>query len=122
MTASSRRHTRYVITEGALLSQKIKGKGLFAGLLGWDECRVRDLSIAGALILTDKKKGIGDSICMKLTQNNGKELEFEGKVVNCGTDHRSGKYTLGISLSDQDPSSHEHIFLHKLAENFPEAR
>lgn len=59
---------------------------------------------------------------MKLTQNNGNELEFEGKVVNCGTDHRSGKYTLGISLSDQDPSSLEHIFLHKLAESFPEAR
>ncbi|MBM5458999.1 PilZ domain-containing protein [Pseudomonas sp. P66] len=122
MTASSRRHTRYVIPEGALLSQKIKGKGLLAGILGWAECRVRDLSIAGALILTDKKMGIGDSICMRLTRARGEELEFEGKVVNCGTDHRSGKYTLGISLSEQLPNSQEHVFLHKLAEVFPEAR
>nr|CAM96091.1 hypothetical protein pQBR0059 [Pseudomonas fluorescens SBW25] len=111
-----------MISEGALLSQKIKGKGLVAGLLGWADCRVRDLSVAGAMILTEKKKGIGDAISMKLTQRNGDELQFEGRVVNCGTDHRSGNFQLGIALSDQAPDSREHIFLHSLGESFPEAR
>lgn len=122
MNASSRRHTRYVIPEGALASQKIKSRGLVAGLLGWADCRVRDLSIAGALILTDKKKGIGDPIAMRLTEKNGTELNFEGKVVNCGTDHRSGKFQLGISLLEQAPDSKEHAFLHGLATSFAEAR
>ncbi|QHF00570.1 PilZ domain-containing protein (plasmid) [Pseudomonas cannabina pv. alisalensis] len=122
MNASSRRHTRYVISEGALLSQQIKGKGLVAALLGWADCRVRDLSIAGAMILTEKKKGIGDPISMKLTQRNGDELQFEGKVVNCGTDHRSGHFQLGIALNEQAPETREHIFLHSLGDSFPEAR
>lgn len=122
MNASSRRYTRYVIPEGALASQKIRSKGLVAGLLGWADCRVRDLSVAGALILTEKKKGIGDPIAMRLTERNGTELHFEGKVVNCGTDHRSGKYQLGISLFVQSPESKEYAFLHGLALTFVEAR
>lgn len=122
MNASSRRHTRFVIPEEALPSQKIKGKGLLGGLLGWADCRVRDLSIAGALVLTGKRKGIGDPIELRFTQRNGKELQFGGKVVNCGIDHRTGKFQLGISLTEQLPETAEYAFLHSLSQTFQEAR
>lgn len=118
MDASGRRHTRYTVPEGAMRSQKIKEKGLLGGLLGWADCRVRDLSIAGALILTNKKLGIGDQILMKLTPKLGNDLEFAGSVVNCTTDQSSGKYQLGIALAAPSTNTGEHHFLHNLSVAF----
>lgn len=122
MNASSRRHIRYIIPEAALLSQKIHGKGLVAFFRGQSDCRVRDLSSAGALILADRKFGIGDVVCLELTQRNGLGLRFEGKVVNCGTEPGSGKRKYGVSLTPPKRDSGEHQFLESLASSFQEAR
>lgn len=122
MNASDRRHTRYVIREEALLSQKISGKGLLAAIRGQVDCRVRDMSVAGALVLTSRKYGIGDVIDLELTERSGRELRLGGKVVNCGIDALTGLNKLGISLSAPRSGTPEHAFLEQLASSFPEAR
>lgn len=118
MNASNRRHTRYTVAESSLADQKIRSQGLFKGLLGWSDCRIRDLSIAGALILTSKSHGAGDKIYMKLTLRTGEELVFLGKVVNIGTEPRQGGYRLGVALDDVKPDTAEYEFLHDLASVF----
>lgn len=122
MNASDRRHTRYVIREEALLSQKISGKGLLAAIRGQVDCRVRDMSVAGALVLASRKYGIGDVIDLELTERSGRQLRLGGKVVNCGIDASTGLNKLGISLSAPRSGTPEHAFLEQLASNFAEAR
>ena len=121
MSAAARRHTRYTVPEDAMRTQQIKTKGLFGGLKGWSDCRVRDLSAAGALVLSDKKLDIGDHVLMRLSLRKGWDLEFDGKIVNCGTDVASGKYKLGVSIDEPSEETSEHRFLRDLNQTFTEA-
>jgi hypothetical protein len=118
MNASNRRHTRYSVPEGALASQKIRSKSFIARLLGWGDCRLRDISIAGALILTEKKFCIGDKISIKLTPRKGAELVFDGEVVNCTKDHKSGHLQLGIAIQTPAPRSAEETFFNQIGTVF----
>lgn len=99
-------------------TQQIKTKGLFGGLKGWSDCRVRDLSFAGALVLSEKKLDIGDHVLMRLSLRTGWNLEFDGKVVNCGTDLMSGKFKLGVSIDEPGQETTEHSFLRDLNQTF----
>lgn len=118
MNASNRRHTRYSVPEGALVSQKIRSKGALARMLGWADCRLRDISIAGALILTEKKFGIGDKISIKLSPRKDAELVFEGAVVNCTKDPRTGHFQLGIAIHSPAERSPEESFFNNLESVF----
>jgi len=118
MSASARRHTRYTVPMDAMRTQQIKSKGLIAGLKGWSDCHIRDLSYAGALVLSDKKLDIGDQILMRLSLRSGWDLEFNGKVVNCGTDILSGKYKLGVAIDEPSSETTEHRFLQNLGASF----
>ncbi|MDF9779229.1 PilZ domain-containing protein [Pseudomonas baetica] len=118
MNASNRRHTRYTVPEGALVSQKIRSNGVLARMLGWADCRLRDISIAGALILTEKKFGIGDKISIKLSPRKDAELVFEGEVVNCSKDPRTGHFQLGIAIQSPAARSPEESFINKLESVF----
>ena len=102
-------------------TQQIKTKGIFGGLKGWSECRVRDLSSAGALVLSEKKLDIGDHVLMRLSLRTGWDLEFNGKIVNCGTDVTSGKYKLGVSIDEPSEETTEYRFLRDLNKTFVEA-
>ena len=118
MSASARRHTRYTVPKDAMRTQQIKSKGLIAGLKGWADCQVRDLSYAGALVLSERKMGIGDHILMRLSLRSGWDLEFDGKVVNCGTDILSGQYKLGVAIDEPSSETSEHRFLQNLGATF----
>ena len=101
-----------------MLSQKIRSKGALLRMLGWADCRLRDISIAGALILTEKKFGIGDKISIKLSPKADAELVFEGEVVNCSKDPRTGHFQLGIAIQPPAARSHEESFFNKLESIF----
>lgn len=118
MNASNRRHTRYTVPEGALVSQKIRSNSVLARMLGWADCRLRDISIAGALILTEKNFGIGDKISIKLSPRKDAELVFEGEVVNCTKDPRTGHFQLGIAIQAPLAKSPEESFFNKLESIF----
>lgn len=118
MNASNRRHTRYTVPEGALASQKLRGKSLVARMLGWGDCRLRDISIAGALILTERKFGIGDKLNIKLTPRKGAELVFDGEVVNCTKDSKSGHLQLGVAIQAPAPMSAEEAFFKEIGSVF----
>ncbi|MBA1306714.1 PilZ domain-containing protein [Stutzerimonas xanthomarina] len=120
MNASNRRHTRYTVPEGALADQKLRPQGMLSGLRGWTDCRVRDMSIAGALVLAKKSLGSGSAVSIKLILRTGEELIYHGTVVNV-SDGGRGEYRLGVSLGDVQPGTHEHTFLHDLASVFPPA-
>lgn len=120
MNASNRRHTRYSVPEGALASQKIRSKSLIARVFGWGDCRLRDISIAGALIMTEKKFGIGDTISIKLTPRKDGDLVFDGKVVNCTKDPRTGFFQLGIAIHPPLSQSAEEGFINRLESVFHE--
>ncbi|MGP0171110.1 PilZ domain-containing protein [Pseudomonas sp. NCHU5208] len=115
MDASNRRHTRYKVTEGSLASQRMRKGGLFGKLQGWSDCRISDLSIAGALVMTQKRHGPGDKVSLELTTRSGESLVFLGKVVNIGSEHRLGGYRLGIALDEAEEGSNEFDFLHSLS-------
>ncbi len=115
MDASNRRHTRYKVTEGSLAAQRMRKGGLVGMLQGWSECRISDLSIAGALVLTQKRLGPEDKIILELTTRDGNSLLLLGKVVNISSEHRLGGYRLGVALGEVISGSAEHEFLHGLA-------
>ena len=121
MNASNRRHTRYTVPEGALADQRIRPHGMLSGFRAWSDCRVRDMSIAGALVLARKSIGSGSAVSIRLTLRTGEQLIYDGTVVNVsGGDN--GEYRLGVSLSEAQPGTPEHTFLHDLASVFPPAQ
>lgn len=121
MTVTDRRYTRYLVNDGALKSQLIKQLGIFGLLGGWGECKVRDLSLAGALVLTKRKLGIGDRIELKLVGRDGVEMRFQCAVANASSDHKFGGFKLGVSISEPAHGSPEHQFLTSLSSIFPVA-
>ncbi|HBO6302943.1 TPA: PilZ domain-containing protein [Pseudomonas aeruginosa] len=118
MTAANRRYTRYAIPEHAMRKQEIKIKGVLGLLAGWGDCRVRDISYAGALVLTDKKIGIGDRVVLRLVEKDGAEMTFDGSVANCSKDPITKQFRLGIALVEPDSGRKEMGFLQELQDRY----
>lgn len=121
MTVTDRRYTRYLVNEGTLKTQHIKQLGIFGLLGGWGECKVRDLSLAGALVLTKRKLGVGDRVELKLVGRDGVEMRFQCAVANASTDHKFGGFKLGVCITEPAHGSLEHQFLTALPNLFPAA-
>lgn len=118
MSESERRFNRYVLTPGAFSQQRIRGKGLIGSLKGWKECRVKDMSTAGALVLTKQVHNLGDEIEVELVPVGGVRMVFEGEIVNLGKDHHSNENKLGVRMESPQEGSPEHKFLNSLQARF----
>ncbi|AGL46042.1 MULTISPECIES: PilZ domain-containing protein [Pseudomonas] len=118
MTAANRRYTRYAIPENSLQKQQIKTRGVLGFLAGWGDCRVRDISYAGALVLTDKKIGIGDQVLLRLTEKDGGVMDFEGTVANCSKDPITHQFRVGVALSEPEADRREKGFLLQLQDRY----
>lgn len=122
MSESDRRHARYQVHEGAMLSQDIRTLGLLGKLVGWSSCRIKDLSLAGAMVLTERKIAVGGQVEIMLVGKSGQRIILPGKVANVGRDERLGKYKLGVCLHVPDKKSNEWKFLQSLPELFQPSR
>tara|TARA_R110002124_G_scaffold128157_19_gene288715 strand:+ start:12076 stop:12444 length:369 start_codon:yes stop_codon:yes gene_type:complete len=118
MSESDRRYQRYFISEGAFKSQRIKGSSFIGTLKGWMDCQIRDLSYAGAQVYSNAKLGLGAKIEIKLTSDQGKEMNFKGEVVNIGRDLATSQQKLGVRIEEPAVGSKEANFLGDLSENF----
>ncbi|MGK8984438.1 PilZ domain-containing protein, partial [Pseudomonas aeruginosa] len=87
-------------------------------LAGWGDCRVRDISYAGALVLTDKKIGIGDQVLLRLTEKDGGVMDFEGTVANCSKDPITHQFRVGVALSEPEADRREKGFLLQLQDRY----
>ncbi|NVL48649.1 PilZ domain-containing protein [Pseudomonas syringae pv. actinidiae] len=114
MSESERRHTRFVLPMGEFSRQRVKGRGMFASLRGWKDCRVKDMSSAGALLLTTAEHNLGDFVDLELTATAGSKLVFRGEVVNLGKDHATAQNKVGIKLDHLKTGSNEANFLASL--------
>ncbi len=92
----------------------IKLLGILGLLSGWGECRVRDMSLAGAMVLTERKFGVGDKVELKLLGRDGVQLRFICAVANASRDHKQGGFKIGVSIAEPQAGSAEHQFLTKL--------
>ncbi len=122
MSESLRRFQRYSLPPGALKSQRIKVPGVVGTIKGWSDCMVKDVSVAGALILSKTLQKLGDKIVLELTPHQGEPMLFQGEVVNLGKDHNSGMHKLGIKLFEPKAGSEQSSFLETLSERYPESR
>lgn len=111
MSESERRHTRYALSSGDFAHQRLKGCGMLASLKGWKDCRVKDMSSAGALLLTKSEHNLSDLIDLELTFKDGNKLVFRGEVVNLGKDHTTNQHKLGIKIDQPKTCSREARFL-----------
>jgi hypothetical protein len=118
MSESERRFQRYVLAPDAFASQRAKGTGLTALLKGWKDCRVKDMSAAGALLLTKQEFSLGDGIEVELTEKSGNRLVFKGEVVNLGKDHHTNLNKLGVRLDVPGEGALEARFLAGLESRF----
>lgn len=118
MSESDRRFQRYVLAPDAFTSQRAKGAGLSWLIKGWKDCRVKDMSAAGALLLTKQDFSLGDKIEVELTAKEGQRMVFQGEVVNLGKDHNAGLNKLGIKLGHPTSGSVEERFLEGLEARF----
>jgi hypothetical protein len=91
----------------------IKGYGRIT-IIGWKECRVKDMSEAGALILTKHRLDLGDEVQLELSPKQGAKMVFEGDVVNLGIDHATKVNKIGIRLTSPRGGTTEATFLIKL--------
>ncbi|KZN20741.1 MULTISPECIES: PilZ domain-containing protein [Pseudomonas] len=120
MSETERRHTRYIVPEGAMASQHVRVYGIFGIVRGWSVCRIKDLSRAGVMVLTERQLGIGDRINIRLVDREGVSLNFKGEVANVGRDHREERFKIGIALHVTAQDVKETQFLDALAERFRE--
>ena len=118
MSESERRFQRYDLNPSAFSRQRVKVMGFFGALKGWKDCRVKDMSTAGALVLTKQELLLGDSIEVELTTVEGSKLVFKGEIVNLGRDHMTSESKLGVRLDQTTAASSEHIFLNELNSRF----
>jgi hypothetical protein len=118
MSESERRFQRYDLNPGAFSRQRVKVSGFIGSLKGWKDCRVKDMSTAGALVLTKQVFLLGDHVEVELTTVEGIRLVFSGEVVNLSKDHSTDESKLGISLGKTAPASSEGIFLSGLSSRF----
>ncbi|MCF5371279.1 PilZ domain-containing protein [Pseudomonas syringae] len=122
MSESERRFQRYTLIPGAFSRQRAKAVGFLGTLKGWKDCRVKDMSTAGALLLTKQEHFLGDKIEIELVTIDTVKLVFVGEVVNAGRDHASNDQKVGIRLETPGPGTPESIFLDGLADRFKESR
>lgn len=118
MSEADRRFQRYALTPGAFSKQRVKACGLLGALKGWNTCRVKDMSAAGALVLSKQILCLGDKIVLELTKIDEVQMLFNGEVVNLGKDHTSGLNKLGVRIAPPAAGSAEALFLEKLQELF----
>lgn len=104
-----------------MASQHVRVKGIFGLVRGWTVCRIKDLSCAGVMVLTERELGIGDTIDIRLIDRSGESLYFKGQVANVGRDHREDRYKIGVALNVTAEDVKENQFLSNLAERFREA-
>lgn len=121
MSESQRRFQRYNLNPNAFTRQRVKSAGLIGSLKGWRECRVKDMSAAGALILTKVDFMMGDKLDIELMTTEGARLVFKGEVVNLGRDHLNNDTKLGISISKAEAGSPEAGFLNDLERKFKQS-
>lgn len=121
MSESERRHVRYALPSGEFTRQRLKGRGMFGSLKGWKDCRVKDMSSAGALVLTKAEHYLGDTIDIELTGTNGSKLVFSGEVVNLGKDHAANLNKMGIKIVPPQGSSAEAKFLAGLQTSYKQS-
>lgn len=122
MSESDRRFQRYTLAPKAFSSQRVKGTSFLSLLRGWNDCRVKDMSTAGALILAKVGFDLGDEIEVELVTIEGQKMRFHGEVVNLGKDHQTDDNKLGIKIDTPRPSSTEADFLSALPEKFQPSR
>ncbi|KQW19920.1 hypothetical protein ASC85_08720 [Pseudomonas sp. Root401] len=118
MSLSERRFQRYHLTPGAFSRQRIRGTGLLAGIKGWKDCRVKDMSVAGALILAKQEHQLGSKIEVELETTDGTRMVFLGEVVNLGKDHNSNEHKIGMKIQAPKGGSAEAEFLDSLESRF----
>ncbi len=118
MSESDRRFQRYVLTPDAFASQRVKGSGFSWLLRGWKDCRVKDMSAAGVLLLSKQDFSLGEGVEVELTAKDGQRMVFQGEVVNLGKEHNAGQNKIGIKLGATSSGSAEERFLERLAKNF----
>lgn len=103
-----------------MASQHVRIKGIFGLLRGWSVCRIKDLSRAGVMVLTERQLGIGDRIDIRLVDKSGESLNFRGQVANVGRDRREERFKIGIALHVTEADVKETQFLDTLQERFKE--
>lgn len=118
MSQSERRFQRYTLTPGAFSRQRLRGTGLLASLKGWKDCRVKDMSTAGAQVLTKQEHYLGTQIEIELVTVEDARMVFKGEVVNLGKDHTSDESKIGIKLNAPMPGTAEASFLESLERMF----
>lgn len=121
MSESERRYTRYALPAGEFTRQRLKCCGIFGSLKGWKECRVKDISSAGALLLTRTEHYLGDFIDLELVSSDGTKLLFRGEVVNLGSDHSTNQHKVGVKIATPSPGSGEAIFLNGIQNRYKQS-
>ena len=121
MSESERRHIRYALSSGEFTRQRLKGSGMLGSLKGWKECRVKDISSAGALLLTKTEHYLGDFIDLELISLDGSKLLFRGEVVNLGKDHTTNQHKVGVKITTPIPGSGEAIFLNGIPARYKQS-
>ena len=118
MSESQRRFQRYTLSPGAFTSQRVRGTGLLGSIKGWKVCRVKDMSVAGALLLTKQDHYLGAGIEIELSTVEGQKLIFKGEVVNLGKDHQTNDNKLGVRIESPKAGSSEAKFVEGLEKRF----
>lgn len=118
MSLSERRFQRYNLSPGAFSRQRIRVTGLLGSIKGWKDCRVKDMSVAGALILAKQEHQLGSIIEVELETTDGSRMVFKGEVVNLGKDHQSNEHKIGMKIEAPAGGSGEAVFLDSLEGRF----
>jgi hypothetical protein len=118
MSESERRFQRYALTPGAFSSQRVKALGFLGLIKGWKDCRVKDMSIAGVLLLTKQQHMLGDKVEVELQTIDGSKMVFLGEVVNLGNDHTTDQHRVGVRIDTPKEGTPESKFLDGLETRF----
>lgn len=118
MSEAQRRFQRFIVSAGAFKGQRVKAAGMFGLVKRWGECKVHDISQAGALVLSKTTFDMGDAVVIELEPIDGTVMRFDGEVVNLGREHSSGLYKLGVRLLAPKPGTTEMEFLDTLEQRF----
>lgn len=118
MSEAQRRYQRFIVSAGALKRQRVRAASIMGKLKGWKDCKVQDISQAGALVLASSIFDMGDAVQVELLPSDDEAIIFDGEVVNLGREHATGQYRLGIRLNTPQPGSAEMRFLDTLSERF----
>lgn len=121
MVEKNRRHERFSIPNGWLKNQDIKISGFFGILSGWGACKVKNISPAGMLILTNKRMTVDDQVTVRLSNPKYQGLMFNCKIAHCANDHPTGMFKVGVSILENELGKAEERFLSELGLNFEKA-